>query len=276
MWGEGREIISLALPHKTPPSGFPLAAVTELHRLELILGRWSRVVLLFSGGLDSGLLLAAGARVLGPGLTAFTCTGPHTAPGELAHAVHLARRFKVRHLLKEMDPLALAAFASNTRERCYVCKRAVILLAREAAAESGAEVIWDGTNVDDLSDFRPGLAAARELGVVSPLLEAGLDKSAIREASRWLALPADRPPQSCLATRFPYGASLTRESLAAVGRAEAWLMARRFSHVRLRVRPPGVRLELDPSQWPAFLNPRVRRPFLALLAALKLGVLEIG
>ncbi len=90
------------------------------------------------------------------------------------------------------------------------------------AREQGAEVLWDGTNLDDLGDFRPGLQAARELGVASPLLAAGLDKAAIRSLSRALHLPI-KPPQSCLATRFPYGATLTREALGRVGQGEAWL-----------------------------------------------------
>ncbi|MBM4285117.1 MAG: TIGR00268 family protein [Deltaproteobacteria bacterium] len=254
---------------------FQLAVHPELSRLERLLSRWPRALLLFSGGLDSSLLLAVGARVLGSGLTALTCTGPHTAPGELAYAVRLARRFRVRHLVRPFDPLGLPDFAGNSRRRCYACKQALILLAQREAQELGAGVVWDGSNVDDLSDFRPGLDAVREAGVVSPLLEAGWGKAAIREASRTLGLNAHRPPQSCLATRFPYGAALTREALAAVGRAEAWLAARGFRRVRLRVTGDGVRLELPPEDWPAFLAPQVRRPFQGLLAALGFGPLEL-
>jgi uncharacterized protein len=223
-------------------------------------------VLLFSGGLDSSLLLAAGARALGPGLTALTVSGPHSAPGELAWAVALARRFGVRHRVRLFDPLALPEFQGNTRERCYVCKKGVIALARELAGEVGAEVIWDGTNRDDLRDFRPGLRAAREAGVMSPLLAAGLGKAAIRRLSAAFGLPADRPSQSCLATRFPYGMPLTAAGLARVGRLEAWLTVRGFAGLRLRVNATGVRLELPIPAWAAFLRPNIRGPFLALLA----------
>ena len=225
-------------------------------------------MLLFSGGLDSSLLLAAAARVLGPGLTALTFTGPHTVPGELAAAFALARRLQVRHLVRETDPLTLPDFRHNTRQRCYACKRAIIEQAWKMAAARGIEEIWDGTNLDDLADFRPGLQAARELGVKSPLLAAGLGKVDIRDLSRKLGLPGDKPSQSCLATRFPYDTVLTREALARVGRAEAWLRVRGFTQVRLRISGDQARLELAPEEWPAFLNPEVRRAFSALAAGL--------
>jgi uncharacterized protein len=181
----------------------------------------------------------------------------------------------VRQVVRELDPLALPDFAGNTRRRCYACKRAVILEGLALAEALQADAVWDGTNADDLHDFRPGMSAARELGVVSPLLEAGWGKAAIREVSRRLSLPWERAPQSCLATRFPYDTPLSRECLAAVGRAEAWLTARGFTRVRLRVRPGGVRLELPAGDWAAFLAPEVRRPFLAILDGLGLGLLEI-
>lgn len=224
--------------------------------------------MLFSGGLDSSLLLAAAAPLLGPGLTVLTFTGPHTVPGELAGAVALARRLRVRHLVRETDPLRLPDFRQNTRLRCYACKKAVIEQAREIAADLGIAEIWDGTNLDDLGDFRPGLRAARELGVKSPLLESGLGKAAIRAMSRRLGLAWDRPPQSCLATRFPYDTLLTKTALARVGQAESWLRRRGFFHVRLRIRGDLARLELMHQAWPAFLHPQVRRPFTALAARL--------
>ncbi len=241
---------------------------SALSNLENLLRSCRRAVLLFSSGLDSTLLLAAGAVALGSRLTALTFTGPHTAPGELAAAWHLSRRLRITHLIQEVNPLALPDFRQNTPERCYACKKAVIQKGWQVARVLGADALWDGTNLDDLADFRPGLKAARELGIRSPLLEAGLGKAEIREMSRRLGLSWERPSQSCLATRFPYGTELTKEALARVGRAEAWLKARGFSHVRLRVRGDAVRLELKEEEWPRFLDPRVRQPFLALLARL--------
>ncbi len=156
--------------------------------LDDYLRRHRRAALLFSGGLDSSLLLAAAAKALGPGLTAITFTGPHTVPGELAAAWALARRFRVDHVVREIDPLSLPEFRHNRLERCYACKQAIITRAWEIAAARGHSVLWDGTNLDDLADFRPGHRALRELGVESPLLAAHLGKAAIRALSRGLGL----------------------------------------------------------------------------------------
>ncbi len=240
-------------------------SLQHIETLQHFLRRWPQAVLLYSGGLDSSLLLAAAAPVLGNGLTALTFTGPHTTPGELAAAWDLARRLPARMLVKAFDPLVLPDFRHNSPRRCYACKKAILTQAREVAGAAGAQVLWDGSNLDDLQDYRPGLEAARELGVVSPFLELGWDKAAIRESSRQLGLPWTKPPQSCLATRFPYGFTLTREGLARVRQAEAWLRARGFTRVRLRVREDQARLELTEEQWPRFLVPETRRPFLALL-----------
>jgi uncharacterized protein len=201
-------------------------------------------------------------------LTAITFTGPHTVPGELAAAWALARRFRVDHVVREFDPLSLPEFRHNRLERCYACKQAVITRAWEIAAARGLPVLWDGTNLDDLADFRPGFRALRELGVESPLLRARLGKAAIRALSRGLGLDAERPAQSCLATRFPYDTELTRQDLARVGRGEAWLRRRGFSRVRLRVQGDRVRLELAPEQWATFLAPMVRRRYTAFITAL--------
>ncbi len=246
-----------------------------LNRLENYFRRHRRAALLFSGGLDSSLVLAAAARALGPDLSAITFTGPHTVPGELAAAWALARRLGVRHLVRSFDPLKVEDFRNNTVERCYACKRAIIAEAWEVARRQGAEVLWDGTNLDDLQDFRPGLKAVRELGVDSPLLEGGLDKAAIRTLSRAWQLPV-KPAQSCLATRFPPGTRLTREGLGRVGQAEAWLRRRGFSRVRLRVPEPGAaRLELAPPEWAAFLAPEMRRAFAACCRRLGFGRLSL-
>jgi uncharacterized protein len=247
-----------------------------INPLDEYLRRHRRAALLFSGGLDSSLLLAAAAKALGPGLTAITFTGPHTAPGELAAAWALTRRLRVNHVVQEINPLSLPEFRFNRLERCYACKKAVITRAWEIAAARGHAVLWDGTNVDDLADFRPGFRALRELGVESPLLAAQLNKAAIRARSRALGLDAARPSQSCLATRFPYDTELTGENLARVGRGEAWLRRRGFSRVRLRVQGDRARLELPPEEWPAFLAPGVRGPFTAFVMSLGFTGLSLG
>jgi pyridinium-3,5-biscarboxylic acid mononucleotide sulfurtransferase len=247
-----------------------------LRKLQNCLRQTPRALLLFSGGLDSSLLLAAAAPILGPGLMALTFTGPHTLPGELAAAFRLAQRLGVRLAVREFDPLTLPDFRENSRERCYACKQALILQARGLAARRGLEALWDGTNADDLAEFRPGLRALQEQGVVSPLLLAGLGKAAIRRLTFALGLPGNRPAQSCLATRFPYGMTLTREALAQVAQAESWLRRRGFSQVRLRVLADGAaRLELRPEEWPAFLVTGLRGRFYALVLRLGWRRLEL-
>ncbi len=256
-------------------SGPRRAASAHLSRIIQQLQRQPRVLLLLSGGVDSGLLLALGRQALGEGLTALTLIGPHTAPGEAAAAWRLARAFRVPHHVAAFEPFLLPDFRENTLRRCYVCKQAMLVRARNAAAALAAQAIWDGANLDDLADYRPGLQAAREAGVVSPWLDLGLGKKEIREISRELGLPADKPPQSCLATRFPYNTSLSREDLARVGRGEAWLKARGFSRVRLRVRGKLARLELGAAEWPRFLAQGLRGAFLGFLNSLNFEGLEL-
>ncbi len=246
-----------------------------MHLIIRHLQRWKRVVLLFSGGVDSSLLLALGRQALGEGLTALTLIGPQTAPGEAAAAWHLARKYQVPHLLAEFEPFLLPDFRENTPRRCYVCKQAMLAQAQVLAAALEAEAIWDGTNVDDLADFRPGLQAAREAGVESPLLTLSLGKREIRELSRRLGLPGDKPSQSCLATRFPYNTRLSPESLARVGRGEVWLKVRGLSHVRLRVHGRLARLELRAEEWPVFFALGLRDPFLGFLNSLGFEGLEL-
>jgi uncharacterized protein len=242
--------------------------MTTANSLGSYLRRHHRAALLFSGGLDSSFLLAAAAKVLGSGVTAITFTGPHTAPGELGAAWALARRLHVRHMVRAFDPLSLPEFRHNTLKRCYACKQAIITQAWEIANACGISVLWDGTNLDDLADFRPGMRALQELGVESPLLLTGIGKAAIRTLGRDLGLDGSRPSQSCLATRLPYGTEITENDLARVGRGETWLKRRGFSRVRLRVQGDRAKLALAPEEWAAFLAPEVRRAFTAFIISL--------
>ncbi|MGQ9689284.1 MAG: ATP-dependent sacrificial sulfur transferase LarE [Desulfobaccales bacterium] len=253
----------------------PVAAAPLRHRVIRLLKRWPRALLLFSGGLDSALLLALGREALGERLVALTMVGPHTTPGEAAAACGLARRLKVPHLVALFDPFLLPDFRENTPQRCYACKQAILAQARQVAAARGIEAIWDGTNMDDLQQDRPGLRALQEAGGLSPWLILGLGKKEIRQLSRESGLPAAKAPESCLATRFPYHTTLSPEGLARVGRAEAWLRARGCGRVRLRVLGNTTRLELGPEDWPRFFALGLRRPFFALLNSLGFEGLEL-
>jgi pyridinium-3,5-biscarboxylic acid mononucleotide sulfurtransferase len=181
----------------------------------------------------------------------------------------------VPHLVAEFDPFLLPDFRENRLTALLCLQAGHAGSGPKAAAALKAQAIWDGTNVDDLADYRPGLQAAREAGVVSPWLDLGLGKREIRELSRRLGLPGDKPPQSCLATRFPYNTTLSREDLARVGRGETWLMARGFSRVRLRVHGRLAHLELRAEEWPVFFAQGLRAPFLGFLNSLGFEGLEL-
>lgn len=228
---------------------------------------WPRVVVLFSGGGDSTLLLKVASEVVGPGLTALTFQGPQCPCEELARAREIALHLGVRHWVVAYDPFILPDFRDNTPNRCYACKQAMYRRSWEIASMVGAEAVLDGAQADDAGPDRPGLRAAAELGVRSPLRETGWHKDQIRELSRIWRLPGwDHPAQSCLATRFPTHTPLDPETLQKVDQIETWLRHQGLGPVRLRVHGDLVRLELPPDQWLQVLDLAVRE---ALSAKIK-------
>lgn len=219
----------------------------KLRKLEEILGRLDGLVVAFSGGVDSTLLLTAARRVLGDRVAAVTAASPVHPGRETASAVALARELGVRHRLVATSEMELPEFVANTAERCYHCKRHVLARISGAARELGCRHVAHGANVDDLGDFRPGLAAARETGALAPLLEAGLTKAEIRRLSRRWKLPTwNRPARACLASRIPYGDPITTEALAMVDAAEEYLEGLGFALCRVRRHGAVARIELDP------------------------------
>ena len=244
-----------------------MTADEKLALLRTLLRRLGSVVVAFSGGVDSSFLLRVAAEELGDRAAGVTVRSAVFPERELRAAAALARSLGVRHVVVDVDPLALAEFVANPPERCYHCKRAVFGAIRKAAEELGIEQVADGANVDDAADWRPGTRAVAELGVRSPLKEAGLTKAEIRELSRRLGLPtADVPSRACLASRFPYGTRITREDLARVERAEAALEALGFGGLRVRHHGSIARIELRPDDIARAAEPSVRA---AILAALK-------
>lgn len=224
--------------------------------------------MLLSGGVDSALLLKAAVAALGDGVSALTFTGPHCPQEDLTVAQSLARHLQVRHRVEDFDPFSLPAFRCNTRQRCYACKQAVYRRGWEIAALAGAQAVLDGATADDAAADRPGLRAAAELGIRSPLRETGWHKEEIRALSRFWDLPGwDRPSQSCLATRFPPNTLLTPEDLGRVDLVESSLRRQGFGPVRLRCHGELVRLELPPAQWPRLLQPGTLAALHRLVAA---------
>lgn len=219
-------------------------------RLEAELAKLGSVGVALSGGVDSSLVLAAAAAALGPHrVLALTAVSAACPPGEPAAARRLAERLDVAHVGIEADELQRAAFAANTRERCYLCKDELFGCMLRVVGERGFAALADGTTKDDLHDDRPGLRAAAEHGVVHPLLAAGLCKDDVRRLARGYGLRVwDAPSQACLASRIPYGEPVTAEKLRAVAAAECELRSLGFRRCRARHHGEVVRVEVEPSE----------------------------
>lgn len=201
----------------------------------------------FSGGTDSTLLLAAARDALGDRVMAFTVVTPYMERQEVADALALARELDVRHELVEMD--IPEAMESNPPDRCYFCKRALFGKLLGRAGDAGFPRVLDGTNLDDLNDYRPGLRALRELGIASPLLECRMTKADVRRLSAERGLStSDKPTNACLLTRLPIGTRISMEDLQRVEEAERLLKSRGYRWVRVRMHGRLARIEVDRSQ----------------------------
>lgn len=225
------------------------AAVTvsdKLHRMQALLRDMNSVVVAFSGGIDSTLVLKVAHDVLGDQAIGVTAVSPTFPDIELDITRRLAAEIGVRHIMVPTDQLQIEDFVRNDANRCYHCKTDLYELLGRLQHDLRLGAIVDGTNVDDLGDHRPGLVAARERGIRSPLLEAGLTKADVRtlakdfELSNW-----NKPAAACLSSRIPRGTVITREKLSRVERAEATLFREGFRQFRVRDHGDIARLELD-------------------------------
>lgn len=229
----------------------------KLGQLQDALCSLGSVLVAYSGGVDSTFLLRVAREELGERAQAAIVVSEFSPQGELESALEAARSFGVEPIVVRAKLLQDATLAANPPRRCYYCKRHLFGLLQDLAERRGLGRVIDGSNLDDLADHRPGRQALAELGVPSPLLEAGLGKAEIRHLSRGMGLPTwDRPAMACLASRFPYGFPLTVEALAQVDRAEAFLQGLGLRQRRVRYHGTVARLELDPVDWPLVLAQR--------------------
>lgn len=241
----------------------------DLAELRRIVGGMDRVVVAFSGGIDSTVVAAVAARALGARALAVTALSPSLPPGEEVAARRIATEIGIAHRFVRTHETEDPRYLANGLDRCYRCKTELYgVLIAVARASGGAQVV-SGANADDLGDFRPGLRAAAEHGVRHPLVEAGMTKADVRSAARALGVEGwDKPASACLASRIAFGERISVEELTRVGRAERVLRDLGFGTCRARVHGDLVRVEVDPAEVERLAAPDLRRTVVDALKGL--------
>lgn len=228
----------------------------NLDKLKNFIRQYNKVAIAFSGGVDSSFLLKAASDALGSeNVIAITLKAAVNPEKEVAEAVELAELTGAKHLVIPVDVMSIPGFRENPPDRCYICKKAIFERIIKEAQGYGINTIFDGTNADDVNDYRPGMKALKELGVISPLKECGLGKSEIRKYSKETGIKTwDKPSMACLASRVPYNEPITEEKLRLVGKAEAMLQAMGFTQFRVRCHGSIARIEIAPEEMAKVLD----------------------
>ena len=239
------------------------------HVLEDIIREQGRLAVAFSGGIDSAFLLRTAHDVLGDDMLAVTVKACMIPERELLEAREFCGSYGITQVIAEFDALSLKEFRENPPDRCYHCKKALFGCIRKTAEDRGFSVLAEGSNADDASDYRPGLKALEESGVLSPLKEAGLKKTDIRLLAREAGIKIwNKPSLACLATRFPYGDELNEQKLSKADRAETKLLEAGFSQVRVRFHGDIIRIEAAPEEIGKFSDEALREDIYAFMKEL--------
>lgn len=214
-----------------------------------------KLVVAFSGGVDSTFLLKVAHDVLGDKVIAVTAKSCSFPARELNEASEFCRREGIRHIVVESEELQIEGFSHNPVNRCYLCKKELFTKIWDIAKENDIPYVAEASNLDDNGDYRPGLMAVAELAVLSPLREVGMDKKTIREFSKELGLKTwDKQSFACLSSRFVYGEEITEEKLRMVDAAEQFLLDEGFHQVRVRIHGDIARIEISPEEFPKMLE----------------------
>lgn len=247
-------------PHLTSVSSVD----AQLDALRALLREMGSALVCYSGGIDSALVLAVAHEQLGDRALGMTAVSPSLAPNERAGAERIARWIGARHEFVDSFEIERPGYVANGPDRCFHCKSELYDIARRKLGQLGFATIVNGTNRDDLGDYRPGLIAARDAGVRSPLVELDFDKAAVRAVAERLGLPIwNKPASACLSSRIPYGTAVTRERLAQIAAFEEDLHAFGFEQARVRWHGKIARLELALAELPRALEPAVRAQLVA-------------
>lgn len=229
------------------------SASAKLHQLEAVFRDMDRSLIAYSGGIDSTLVAKVAHLILGDRALAVTAVSPSLLPEDLEDAKIQAIDMGITHRLVDTHEMENPSYTSNPVNRCYFCKSELYDTLKPLALDWGYTYIVDGVNADDLTDYRPGIQAAKERGTRSPLAEVGITKLEVREIAKHLGLPWDKPAQPCLSSRFPYGETITTEKLQRVGRAERHLRSLGWKTLRVRSEGGVARIELPAEQIPEFI-----------------------
>jgi uncharacterized protein len=223
------------------------------------MSRLENLAIAFSGGVDSTFLLYVAHQVLGKRVLAVTALSAFYPDRESDEAIAFAQKYGIRQITCTVDELEIKGFAQNPLNRCYLCKSNLFGIFNRAIEQEGIKHLAEGSNADDVGDYRPGMQAVKELQVLSPLREAGLTKDEIRLLSKEMGLPTwDKPSFACLASRIPYGEPITREKLDAVDAAEQMLIDAGFRQARVRHHGKLARIEISPGQLDKIVAPAMR------------------